>query len=400
MKNLYTVNPDYRSLVSRYGSPLLVLDQATIRHQYRALSRALPSVTLHYALKPLPHPAVVAALKEEGCSFDLATKGEVDLARNAGVDPDTCIHTHPIKKDEEISYALDYGCRIFVIDNVEEAKKFIPYRHMARLLVRVSFPNPETPVDLSKKFGVLPEECLDLLRYARRLGLDVAGLSFHVGSQVPNARRHCEAIEQCAALLKQAEAEGMRLEILDIGGGFPVDYENAREQDIYAFCEPIREALGQVPEGTRLLAEPGRFISAPAMINICTVVGKATRFGKPWYYLDDGIYCSYSGQLFDHVTYPKYAPYVDGPVRESVLAGPTCDSIDIIAENIMLPDLQVDDIIVGKMMGAYTISTATEFNFISKTEILIVDTDRDEELKSLYQVEPARKKVDALKLVS
>ena len=111
------------------------------------------------------------------------------------------------------------------------------------------------------------------------------------------------------------------------------------------------------------------------MINICTVVGKAERFEKPWYYLDDGVYCSYSGQIFDHVIYPKFTPYVDGPKQESVLAGPTCDSIDIIAENIELPELDLGDIVVGKMMGAYTISTATEFNFINKTDILVIDTE-------------------------
>ena len=402
MKNLYTANLDYRSLVNKYGSPLLILDQATVRHQYRSLKRALPSVTLHYALKPLPHPDVVSALLEEGASFDLATKGEVDLVRNAGVDPRTCIHTHPIKKDDEIRYALDYGCNTFVVDNIEEAKKFVSFREQARLLIRVSFPNPETPVDLSKKFGVLPQDCLDLLRFTKMLGLNVVGLSFHVGSQVPNARRHCEAIEQCSEILRQAAEEDISLEILDIGGGFPVDYEKAEEKDIYAFCEPIREALSRLPEGIRVLAEPGRFISAPAMINICTVVGKATRFGKPWYYLDDGVYCSYSGQIFDHVVYPKFAPYAVGPVKESVLAGPTCDSIDIIAENIMLPELHVDDIIVGKMMGAYTISTATEFNFINKTEILVVDTERGDELDPQFRIEPVSETVtaDRFKLVS
>ncbi len=391
MNNLFTANLDYRSLVRKYGSPLLLLDRATIRHQYRSLKSALPNVTLHYALKPLPHPEVVSVLMEEGASFDLATKGEVDLVRNAGVDPITCIHTHPIKKDDEISYALDYGCSVFVVDNEEEVKKFIPYRRDARLLIRVSFPNPETPVDLSKKFGVLPENCLSLLRYVKRLGLEIAGLSFHVGSQVPNARRHCEAISQCAEIIRAAAEEGIEIGVLDIGGGFPVDYAGARETDIGAFCAPIREALAQLPEGIRIIAEPGRFISAPAMLNICTVVGKAERFGKPWYYLDDGVYCSYSGQIFDHVTYPKSAPYAMGPVRESVLAGPTCDSIDIIAENIMLPELHVDDIVVGKMMGAYTISTATEFNFIRKTGILLIDTDRDhpDELERQFRLEPA-----------
>ena len=154
-----------------------------------------------------------------------------------------------------------------------------------------------------------------------------------------------EAIEACSALLRQAAAEGLGLEVLDIGGGFPVAYQG-EALDIEAFCAPIRAALADTPEGIRLLAEPGRFISAPAMTSIASVMGKAERFGRTWYYLDDGLYGSYSGQLFDHVTYPKMAPYAQGELHPSVLAGPTCDSIDVIAEDILLPELEVGDLVV------------------------------------------------------
>ena len=382
MNNLFNTELNYRELISKHGSPLLILDKATVRFQYKELARSLPNVTLHYALKPLPNKDVVASLIEEGASFDLASRGEIDLVRSLNINPMKCIHTHPIKKDQEIKYSLEYGCNTFVVDNAQEAKKFIPYKDEVKLLIRVSFPNPETPVDLSKKFGVLPKDCLELLRLTKSLGLNIHGLSFHVGSQVPNANRHVEAINECAGIIKAAKENGIELNVLDIGGGFPVDYEKAEATNIFEFCAPIREALKQIPADIKIIAEPGRFLSAPAMINICTVVGKAERFEKPWYYLDDGVYCSYSGQIFDHVIYPKFTPYVDGPKQESVLAGPTCDSIDIIAENIELPELDLGDIVVGKMMGAYTISTATEFNFINKTDILVIDTERDPE----YQI--------------
>ncbi len=382
MNNLFNTELNYRELISKHGSPLLILDKATVRFQYKELARSLPNVTLHYALKPLPNKDVVASLIEEGASFDLASRGEIDLVRSLNINPTKCIHTHPIKKDQEIKYSLEYGCNTFVVDNAQEAKKFIPYKDEVKLLIRVSFPNPETPVDLSKKFGVLPKDCLELLKLTKSLGLNIHGLSFHVGSQVPNANRHVEAINECAGIIKAAKENGIELNVLDIGGGFPVDYEKAEATNIFEFCAPIREALKQIPADIKIIAEPGRFLSAPAMINICTVVGKAERFEKPWYYLDDGVYCSYSGQIFDHVIYPKFTPYVDGPKQESVLAGPTCDSIDIIAENIELPELDLGDIVVGKMMGAYTISTATEFNFINKTDILVIDTERDPE----YQI--------------
>lgn len=374
MNSQFVPGMDYRGLVAEYGSPLLVLDQAAVRHQYRSLQAALPGVTLHYALKPLPHMGVVETLKAEGACFDLATNGEVDLMRDAQIDPNDCIHTHPIKRDSDIRHALEFGCNVFVFDNPVELHKFVAYRHQARLLLRVSFPNPETKVDLSKKFGCTPDRVLPLLREARALGIQVVGLSFHVGSQVPNARRHVEAIEACNGLLRQAAAEDIALQVLDIGGGFPVDYSGATF-DIDTFCAPIRAALANTPEGIRLLAEPGRFISAPAMTSISSVMGKAERFGRTWYYLDDGLYGSYSGQLFDHIDYPKSAPYAKGERHASVLAGPTCDSIDVIADEIMLPELDVGDLVIGGMMGAYTWASATEFNFFRRANILVIDSD-------------------------
>lgn len=374
MNSQFVSGIDYRGLVAQYGSPLLVLDQAAVRHQYRSLVAALPGVTLHYALKPLPHMGVIEVLKSEGASFDLATNGEVDLMREAQINPNECIHTHPIKRDSDIRYALDYGCNTFVFDNPIELQKFVDYKDQARLLLRVSFPNPETKVDLSKKFGCTPDMVLPLLRQAKELGIQVVGLSFHVGSQVPNAKRHVEAIEACNELLRQTAEQGLGLQILDIGGGFPVDYAGG-ELDIHAFCAPIRAALANTPAGIRLIAEPGRFISAPAMTSISSVMGKAERFGRTWYYLDDGLYGSYSGQLFDHVFYPKSTPYAKGERFPAVLAGPTCDSIDVIAEEIMLPELELGELVVGRMMGAYTWASATEFNFFRRTNIIVMDSD-------------------------
>ena len=374
MNSQFVSGIDYRGLVAQHGSPLLILDQAAVRHQYRSLVAALPGVTLHYALKPLPHMGVIEVLKSEGACFDLATNGEVDLMREAQINPNECIHTHPIKRDSDIRYALDYGCNTFVFDNPVELQKFVDYKDQARLLLRVSFPNPETKVDLSKKFGCTPEMVLPLLRQAKELGIQVIGLSFHVGSQVPNAKRHVEAIEACNDLLRQTAAQGLGLQVLDIGGGFPVDYAGG-ELDIHAFCAPIRAALANTPAEIRLIAEPGRFISAPAMTSIASVMGKAERFGRTWYYLDDGLYGSYSGQLFDHVFYPKSTPYAKGERHPAVLAGPTCDSIDVIAEEIMLPELELGELVIGRMMGAYTWASATEFNFFRRTNILVVDSD-------------------------
>lgn len=363
---------EIRRLVDRFGSPLVIIDCERVRAQYRALARALPGVDLHYALKPLPHPAVVRAILEEGGWLDLATTGEVQLAARLGARPSRCIHTHPIKRDKDIRNALAAGVRVFVADNPDEVRKFRRYRDQAELLLRVSFRSPGVVSDLSRKFGCDPEDALALARLAAQLGIAVRGFSFHVGSQAPDARKHVEAIGVCAKLLAEARREKLgRCDTLDIGGGFPIEYRQPVD-DIGRFCAPIRKALAALPRRIRVIAEPGRFIAGPAAIAVSTVMGRALREGRWWYYLDDGVYGSYSGQIYDHARYPVRA-LRDGPLHAAVLAGPTCDSIDVIAEDVPLPKLRVGDLIVGGAMGAYTWASASEFNFFPKATVVSVN---------------------------
>jgi ornithine decarboxylase len=361
---------DLRALVAAHGTPLLLVDCDVVRSQYRALQEALPGVALYYALKPLPHPAVVAALRDLGGSFDVATTGEIRLLKAAGIEPSRCIHTHPIKTDADIRAALRFGITTFVADNPDEIRKFRRHRKRAELLLRVSFRDPTAVVDLSRKFGCEPAAVPHLLEFARGLGVRVRGLSFHVGSQVADPAKYVEAIGACRELIEHARSSGLAtLDVLDIGGGFPIGYR--REPiPIGHFCRPIRLALKKLPRDVRVIAEPGRFIAGPAGTAVARVVGRAQREGRWWYYLDDGLYGSYSGQLFDHATYPIEVLDRDGPQHPSVLAGPTCDSIDVVREDVPLPELQIGDLLVGRLMGAYTSATATEFNFIPRAKIV------------------------------
>ncbi len=172
-------------LVSRYGSPLFLIDAERVRAQYRALAAALPGVALYYAIKSLPHPAIVAVLKQAGACFDLATNGEVQLVRRLGVAPERCIHTHPIKRDSDIRTALNFGVTHFVVDNEDELRKFVRYRNRATLLIRLAF-RSDALVDLSRKFGCEREALPALLALAAQLRIKVVGLSFHAGSQAAN----------------------------------------------------------------------------------------------------------------------------------------------------------------------------------------------------------------------
>ncbi len=359
--------------VEQFGAPLLMLDCDVIRSQYRALSRALPNVTLHFALKPLPHPTVVKTLLEEGASFDLATTGEVELVAQQGVPAERTIHTHPIKRDRDIREALAYGCNVFVVDNLNELEKFKPYKEEVELLVRLSFRNSEAFADLSKKFGCSSEQALVIIETAKDWNIRIKGLSFHVGSQTMNPQKYVDAIRTCNQVMAEVVERGLpALSTLDIGGGFPVTYTKT-VMPIDQFCVPINEALNELPETVQVIAEPGRFIVAQAVTSIASVMGQAEREGQLWYYLDDGIYGSFSGLMFDDAQYPLITLKTEGEYVPSVLSGPTCDSIDVIAENIMLPKLNNGDLVIGRMMGAYTSATATDFNFFKRAQTIVIN---------------------------
>lgn len=354
----------YCQLIKAHGSPLLVYDAAILRHQYRALQKALPNVDLYYAVKAHPNAAIIQTIDELSGGFDIASAGEMDLLLDEKISGRRCIHTHPIKKDQEIRDALRFGATTFVVDNLDELKKLQPYRSRVGILLRLSFRSADAKIDLSKKFGCDAEEAKSICLQAEQLGIHIKGFSFHVGSQCAHADKHVEAIQRCYTLMSELnQILRQPLSTLDIGGGFPADYR-LQGFDIQTFCLPIKEALNTLPHDWHLLAEPGRYLVAPAVISITTVTGKSIRHGVRWYYLDDGIYGSYSGQIFDHACYPLSVVTQNASIEtfSSILAGPTCDSIDIIAEDIQLPELNIGDLVIGQQMGAYTAATKTRFN--------------------------------------
>jgi len=356
-----------RALAGEHGTPLLVLDCEEVRARYGALVEALPGVVHHYAVKAFPDASAIATLADAGARFDAATAGELELLRSSGVAPERCIHTHPIKRERDIAEAVALGCTTFVVDNHEELAKLAPYRDRVRLLVRLGFRNPDAVVDLARKFGCDAAEARRIFEDAESLGLDVAGVSFHVGSQTPDAHSHVEAIHASARLM---DACGPSLRVLDIGGGFPVAYADAQCPSIETFCQPIREALAALPEGVEVISEPGRYLVASAVTGVTSVMGRARRGERMWYYLDDGLYGSFSGQLYDKARYPLEALVPDGERTSCVLAGPTCDGLDVIDEDALMPELDTGDLVIGRMMGAYTSASATGFNHVPKAKVV------------------------------
>ncbi|WP_082468258.1 type III PLP-dependent enzyme [Leifsonia sp. Leaf264] len=369
------------ALVRRHGSPLLVLDTSRVREQLDLLRRELPDARIHFATKALPHPAVIRTIAATGASFEVASRGEIALLRENGVDLSGTLHTHPIRTRSDIGDAYGCGIRRFVVDNPGELSKIAELPHDVDVLVRLSFPNPDAGCDLSAKFGATERQAAALVGDAIRHGVRVAGFSFHVGSQTTSVAPFEHAIQRSTRLMDELEARfGLRFHVIDLGGGFPIGYDEA-VPELAALATGIRTAIAVGGRNDTVLLEPGRFVTATAMTLVTRVVGSSDRVDGRWHYLDDGLYGSYSNVLTEGVHPLVFAASEltttpDAASERVTLAGPTCDSVDVIARGIDLPVLGEGDLLVSPMMGAYTSVTASGFNGLEPTRIHVISGTR------------------------
>ena len=366
---------NWHALLGEYGTPLLVLDPGRVVAQYRLLTAHLRGIGIHYALKASPHPAVLAAVAACGGGFDLSTKAEVDLVRSLGIPMSRCIHTHPIKKVADIEHAYRAGIRTFVVDNPGEAQKFTGLPADIEILVRLAFANPSAKSDLSTKFGVDPADAELVVKHVLSAGVGFRGFTFHVGSQGSSVQPYRTALRTTLDVAGHIRRTlGVSATTIDIGGGFPVTYRDEMPP-ISAVAAVVDDVLGSDHDYT-VLAEPGRFLAASAMTLFTSVVGTAVRDGRVWHYLDDGLYGAYSNILTEDVHPPIVAaselrPDAPSEFQPVTLAGPTCDSVDVIARDYPMPPLRPGDIVVSPMMGAYTTVTSSRFNGIPETPIVV-----------------------------
>lgn len=357
--------------------PALFLSRRRVRQNLRQLSAALPGVAIHYAVKSNDHAAVLRAVIEEGHRFDISSVLEIERVTKAGANPADLLHTHPIKSLSEISGAIERGVTTFVIDNSDEIMKFIPYRNQASLLVRFRAGSAEESADmvqcnLSYKFGCGADEIISLVQEIISSGIGYAGLAFHVGSQCHSVAPYLTGVNIASDRITELAAAGIETGLLDIGGGFPVEYTE-QVPPIDEFCRPLRRALDSLlPKSIRVICEPGRFISATAATLLVNVIGKSCRSGKRWYYVDDGVYGTFSGRIYDHCSYQTLTNR-NSTWLPSVLAGPTCDSIDIIYKSILLPPLDIGDTLVFPALGAYSSVSASQFNSLTQAKTIIID---------------------------
>jgi ornithine decarboxylase len=366
---------DARRLAARYGTPLLVISRSAVVQSYRTLRDHLPGVEFFYAAKANPNAVILTTLRKLGCSIDVCSQGEARLALKARFRPESMIHTHPCKTVRNLVDCYALGIRWFTFDSIFELPKLVQYAPDAQLLLRLAVSSCSSVINLSAKFGASRYDALSLLTSAAQLGLQVRGLSFHVGSQCLSPDDFVSALAEARPIWDQASAAGLPLEVLDIGGGIPAPYRQAI-LSMESYCQALSSALdatfGDLP--VRIIAEPGRCLCAEAVTLITSVIGKSMRGGRPWYFIDDGLYGSFSGKVYDHADFPLFAEGdQDRPLSPCVVAGPTCDSTDVVARDQLLPDLDVGELLLTPSMGAYTSASATGFNGLETARAVAID---------------------------
>ncbi len=370
-----------QSLADEHGTPLVVVDHDAIRQNYATFKRHLPRVQAYFAVKANPAPEIVQTLFKAGASFDVASFPEFmlvyELIRRRPAKErqdfvwDKIVYANPVKAKETLEELNKYK-PLVTFDNRAEIGKIAEHAPSAGLLVRLRVPNTGSMVELSSKFGCDPGEAVSLMEEARDSGLVVEGVSFHVGSQCINFENYVQALNMSAAVMAEAASRGFDLKVLDIGGGFPVRY-NRHVPPFSLLARRINAEIDRLfSKSMEIIAEPGRFMVATAVTSLATVIGKAVRDGKTCYYIDDSVYHTFSGIIFDHCPY-HFKALRRGEPEVCAVFGRTCDGLDTISQSEMLPDLQLDDLVYSEDIGAYSNASATWFNGFAPAKVVHVN---------------------------
>jgi ornithine decarboxylase len=365
-------------LAKAHGTPLVVVDHKVLRENYGQFRKYMPRVQVYYAVKANSAPEIVRTFYEAGGSFDVASIAEFltvhenvkdlqDEQRQAFI-WDRIIYANPIKATETLEQ-LDPYKPLVTYDNYEEVLKIAKHAPRAGLVLRLRVPNTGSMVELSSKFGALPGEAVDLISFAKNNRLEVEGLSFHVGSQCTNVQNYIQALHLSAQVFAEAKSRGFELKLLDIGGGFPAHYDSTIPT-FRTMAQAINREIDRLfPQPVEILAEPGRFLVASAATAVAQIIGKAVREGKLCYYVNDGVYHTFSGVIFDHCQYPLKS-FKKGPAQLCSVFGPTCDALDTITLAEQLPDMELGDYVYAPNIGAYSSASSTSFNGFPPAKVL------------------------------
>lgn len=350
--------------------PYLLMDKTKIKKKVNSIGKNIKNAKVFYAVKAHPDIEILKLINSLGIGFEIASEGELNILSAIGVSKERIVSSNPIKSFRFLKMARDYGISHFAVDSKDEIIKLQKYSPGCNVYVRLSVPNEGSEWPLSKKFAAELDEAEELLVFAKKKGLKPVGITFHVGSQCTNIYSWNIALDKAKALWEKAEKKGIKLSILNIGGGYPIRYTKD-VVDIETIDKNVNTLIYEkFPKHTQIFIEPGRAVVGDAGVFVSRVIGKARRTDENWLYLDVGVF----NGLMESLGGIKYSYIVEGSkeVKKWTLAGPSCDSFDVIDRDIPLPEPDVGSLMLILSSGAYTISYASEFNGFSIPKTILI----------------------------
>lgn len=353
-----------------YQRPFLLIDRNIVRQKTRRFQAAMPRVHPHYAVKANPDERVLKTLIEEGAGFEIASIAELDLLMSLGVSAAEIFYSNPMKSRAYLEYAAKKGVEWYVLDSIEELRKIVSVKPDAKMYLRIDTPNIGSDWPLAGKFGTHLADINEIIQEAVKLNADLAGVTFHVGSQCRNPQNWRVGIERAKKVFADMKHAGLNPRLLNIGGGYPVRHIKPIPS-IEIIAEVINDAIAGLPDNIRIMAEPGRYLVSDSAYFVCRVVGTATRNGKRWMYWDAGMFGGVI-EITEGLRYEILTDRKSSDIPWSV-AGPTCDSVDILMHDLMLPsDIQEGDFIYIPNAGAYTTAYASNFNGFPLPDVKVI----------------------------
>ncbi|HPZ74739.1 MAG TPA: type III PLP-dependent enzyme [Candidatus Pacearchaeota archaeon] len=364
-----------RKAAKSLETPFLVIDTSYVKENYNKLKSSISNTEIFYAVKANSHPSILETLRDIGSCFDVASKGEIVKLMDIGVSTDRMSFGNTIKKEKDIKFAWENGVEYFSIDAEMEVDKIARNAPGAKVYGRLAMSSNDAEWPLSGKFGTDVDHLINILKYAKSKGLVPYGVSFHVGSQSYNKYKWKEAILTASEVFDKLYKEGINLKMINLGGGIPVQHTKpipSVEEIGDVINNAINEYLGWV-NGLRIIVEPGRSMVGNAGITVSRVILKSIKGTQLWVYLDAGVFHG----LMETIENFRYEVIVDGKENGEkitmTLAGPTCDSVDTIYDEIELPiNIDYGDIVYFINTGAYTNEYATYFNGIEPVKVYTV----------------------------
>lgn len=362
----------------KYKTPYFFFSKKKILQNYKKFKELFPGSSVYFAMKANSEPEVLKLLSDLGCGFEVASVFELHMLKKIQVKPAKIIYGTSVKPASQIKEFYKFGVNVFAFDSFPELEKIAVNAPGSKVYVRVVVNDTGSVFKFSGKFGTDSTNVVPMLIRASELGLYPLGISFHVGSQSSDPKAWANAIEGLIPVIKELKKRGIKMEILNIGGGYPCKYASAENAPtLEEISHYTKEQLKKLNHKTKLILEPGRGIIADTAILITTVIAKVERMGTTWLFLDAGVYNS----LFEAMAYQGSTRYPIEAMKSAdesgemlfSLAGPTGDSPDIITKEVMLPkNIEVGDKLIIHHTGAYSLVTCSPFNGFPKPDVYFI----------------------------